>query len=561
MSGAVRIGVAFLCHDELQVAADMVRTWQEGGAAVAIHVDRRTAEADYQAMRDKLADLGDIVWVDRQKCDWGMFSMVEATRAAARALLDRFDDVSHVFVASGSCLPLRPIPELCDYLGRHPEVDFIESVSARDVGWTVGGLNIERFQFYFPFSWRKNRRLFDWTVALQRKLGLKRKMPEGIGPHLGSQWWCLTRATLTRIFDDPQREQLDRFFRWTWIPDESYFQSLCRKHSMRIESRSLTLSSFDDQGKPYNLYGDHADILAGSRCFVARKVWPGAKDLFARFPEDAGPGHRRDEPDPARIERVIGATVARRRLGRPGLYMQSRFPLKDRENGKTAEPYAVLQGFTDLFPTFENWLQSRVDADVHGHLFAPEGAEFAGRPAIGPGGLSPFPESRDYDAFGFLTSLIRISERPQVFQFSPRDSQELNWFMVTDPNARIRVITGAWVVPLMHSDMPFDDIRRIAARLQRIELVQLRVLRSVWVKANVEIWELSDFAARPGAILQRVVRDLNSASGMWPLYDEPPPQRDLEQIGRFLQRLRNAGLKPRLMGDFPATRSEQEWNV
>ena len=61
MSGAVRIGVAFLCHDELQVAADMVRTWQEGGAAVAIHVDRRTAEADYQAMRDKLADLGDIV--------------------------------------------------------------------------------------------------------------------------------------------------------------------------------------------------------------------------------------------------------------------------------------------------------------------------------------------------------------------------------------------------------------------------------------------------------------------------------------------------------------------
>ena len=88
MNGAVRIGVAFLCHDELQVAADMVRTWHEGGAAVAIHVDRRTAEADYQAMRDKLADLGDIVWVDRQKCDWGMFSMVEATRAAARALLE-----------------------------------------------------------------------------------------------------------------------------------------------------------------------------------------------------------------------------------------------------------------------------------------------------------------------------------------------------------------------------------------------------------------------------------------------------------------------------------------
>ncbi len=561
MTAATRIGVVFLCHDELHVAASMVRTWHEGGAAVAIHVDRRTAEADYRNMHQSLADLGDVAWVDRQECDWGMFSMVEATQIAARTLLERFQDVTHVFVASGSCLPLRPIPELCDYLTRHPRVDFIESVSAQDVGWTIGGLNIERFQLYYPVSWRKHRWLFDKLVELQRRLGLKRKTPEGVVPHLGSQWWCLTRETVSRILDDPRRKEFDRFFRWTWVPDESYFQTLVRHHSSRIESRSLTLSSFDDRGKPYILYGDHAEMLASSRCFVARKIWPGARELLSRFPEDAGPENARDEPDPARIERLITNTVMRRRLGRPGLYMQTRFPKKDRENGKTAGPYAVLQGFSDLFPDFERWLQARVEADVHGHLFSPDGAEFAGRPAIGPGGLSTYPESRDYDPFGFLTSLIRITERTQVFQFGPRDSQALNWFMVTDPNATIRVITGAWAVPLMHSDMPFDDIRRVAARLQRIELAQLSILRSVWIKANVETWELSDFAARPGAILQRVVRDLSPAQGVWPLYDQLPVQRDLEQIGRFLQRLRNAGLQPRLMGDFPATRSEQEWNV
>ena len=185
--------------------------------------------------------------------------------------------------------------------------------------------------------------------------------------------------------------------------------------------------------------------------------------------------------------------------------------------------------------------------------------EFAGRPPIGPGGISAHPESRDYDPYGFLTSLIRNTDRTQVFQYGPRDLQALNWFMVTDPNAVIRVITGAWVVPLMHSDMPFDDIRHIAARLQRTELAQLAVLRSVWVKAEVVIWELADFVARPAAILQRVVRDLTP--GTWPLYDQYPQLRNLDQLGRFLQRLRNAGLQPRLMGDFPATRSEQEWNV
>lgn len=561
MSGGARIGVVFLCHDELDVAAATLRIWHDGGASIAIHVDKRTTDADFRNMQQALADLDRIAWVNRQKCDWGMFSMVEATQAAAETLLESFPDVTHALVASGTCLPLRPVAELTDYLSRHPRVDFIESVNAHDVGWTVGGLNIERFQRYFPLSWRRHRRMFDLLVSLQRRLRIKRRLPRGIVPHLGSQWWCLTRETLREILNDPRRPEFDRFFRWSWIPDESYFQTLTRRHSTRIESRSLTLSSFDDRGKPYILYGDHGDMLAESRCFIARKIWPGARELLARFPEDRGPEHARDEPDPARIERMIHSVVARRRLGRPGLYMQSRFPKKDRENGKTAGPYAVLQGFTDLFPNFEPWLQARIDADVNGHLFAPDSVEFAGRTRIGPGGLSTHPDSRDYDPIGFLTSLIRITDRRQVLQYSPRDRQALNWFMVTDPNATIRVVTGAWVVPLMHSDMPFDDIRRIAARLQRTELAQLEILRSVYVKADVEIWELSDFAARPGAILQRIVRDLNLSPGNWPLYDQPPALRDLDDIGRFLQRLRNAGLQPRLMGDFPATRSEQEWNV
>ncbi|MFV0293158.1 MAG: beta-1,6-N-acetylglucosaminyltransferase [Paracoccus sp. (in: a-proteobacteria)] len=559
MTTPTRIGVIFLCHDVLDIATDMVRIWHDGGAAVAIHVDKRTSAADFQTMQQALSDLDDIVWIDRRKCDWGMFSMVEATQATAATLLEHFPDVTHGFAASGSCLPLRPISELQDYLARHPNVDFIESVSAQDVGWTIGGLNIERFHRYFPVSWRKHRWLFDRMAHFQRRIGLKRRLPRDVVPHLGSQWWCLTRETLDAVLNDPRRKEFDRFFRWSWIPDESYFQSLIRRHSTRIESRSLTLSHFDDQGKPYIFYDDHAEMLSASRCFVARKIWPGAQALFNRFPETAGPEHVQDEPDPVHIEKLVSATVARRRLGRPGLYMQSRFPKRDRENGKTANRYAILQGFSDLLPEFETWLQARVDADVHGHLFSPYDVEFADRPPIGPGGLSTYPESRDYDAFGFLTSLIRITDRMQIFQFGPRDLQDLNWFTITDPNATIRVVSGAWVVPLMHSDMPFDDIRRIAAKLQQLELAQLEILRSIWVKADVEIWELADFVARPGIILQRIVQDLTPSS--WPLYDQIPPLREVDQVGRFLQRLRNAGLQPRLMGDFPATRSKQDWNV
>lgn len=229
--------------------------------------------------------------------------------------------------------------------------------------------------------------------------------------------------------------------------------------------------------------------------------------------------------------------------------MQSRFPLKDRENGKTAAPYALLQGFTDLFPDFEPWLADRIDADVHGHVFAVHGVEFAGRKPLGPGALPDSAGLRDLDQRGFLANLIRSSRRMQAWQFSPRDRQEMNWFLATDPNARIFVVTGAWAVPLLHSGMPFDDIRRVAAILQRTELAQIEVLNSVWLKARTRVWDLGDACARPAAVLGDILQGLGGDPAA---AADLPRMRDVTGMGRFLQRLRNAGLHPQLMGDFPA---------
>lgn len=551
----VKLGVVMLCHTELPLAARMVQAWLAGGAAVSVHVDARSPDAEVAEMQAALADQRDVVFCRRRPCEWGMFGMVDATQEAAAMLLDRFEHVTHVLLVSGSCLPLRPIADLIAFLQRHPQRDFLESVTAVDVGWTVGGLNEERFTLRFPFSFRHRRWLFDNYVSLQRRLRLRRRIPEGLVPHLGSQWWCLTRRTLTAILTDPRRPEFDRYFQRVWVPDESYFQTLARRHSVNIESRSLTLAKFDDQGKPYIFYEDHRQMLEESGCFIARKIWPNATGLYDYFPRPAEPEPSAAEPQPARIGRLINRAVARRNLGRPGLYMQSRFPKQDRENGKTAAPYAVLYGFSDLFPGFQDWLQDRVDADVHGHLLAPDEVEFAGGAQVGPGALPNSAALRDLDPKGFLANLIRASVRTQIWQFSPRDRQNLNWFMATDPNARIFVITGAWALPLYRSGMPFDDVRRIAAILQRKETDMLGTLQSVWLKARVQSWNLADFSARPAAALQTVVQRLDGDPA---LAEEPPAIRDLTGIGRFLQRLRNAGLRPQNMGDFAVEEPRQK---
>ena len=545
------LGFVMLCHTALGRAAQVARHWATRGCPVVIHVDKRVRAKAYDKLRADLADLTDIRFSPRFACEWGTWGLVAATQAASAMMLRDFPGVRHVYLASGSCLPLRPVEELVAYLDERPRTDFIESVTTEDVGWTIGGLNIERFTLRFPFSWRKQRRLFDAYVRLQRLLGFRRRVPAGLVPHLGSQWWCLTRQTLSAILDDPEREQWDRYFRRVWIPDEGYFQTLVRLYSSDVESRSLTLSKFDFQGKPHIFYDDHLQLLRRSDCFVARKIWPHADRLYATFLSDELRNQPRAEPNPGKIDRLFAKAVERRTKGRAGLYMQSRFPNSDWENGMTAAPYSVFEGFSDLFENFDLWLGKVAGSRVHGHLFAPDRAEFAGGETIYNGALSDSASLRDYDPRAFLVSRIwNTRGERQCFQFGPNDRQKIGSFLARDPNAQISVISGAWAVPLFRSNLNFGDIRREAARLQKIEAEHLDVLRSVKAKARVRIWTLADFVENPMEPLQAIIDEISPRSLR--RLTEAPRMADLTGFGQFLQNLRNQGMQPVLMGDFPA---------
>jgi len=544
------LGFLMLCHTALHRAAQVARHWAAAGCPVVLHVDARVNREPFERLKADLADLPNIRFSRRHACEWGTWGLVAATQDAAQTMLAEFPGVRHVYLASGSCMPLRPIPELQAYLASRPRTDFIESVTTADVGWTIGGLDRERFTLRFPFSWRKNRWLFDTYVSLQRRLGYRRRIPAKLVPHLGSQWWCLTRETLSAILSDPDRRVYDRYFRRVWIPDESYFQSLVRLHSTTVESRSLTLSKFDHQGKPHIFYDDHLQLLRRSDCFVARKIWPQANKLYRTFLTDADSAAPMAEPSPGKIDRLFSKATERRVRGRPGLYMQSRFPRTDWENGKTAAPYSVFEGFADLFEDFDSWLSKTIGGRVHGHLFAPDRVHFAGGETIYNGCLSDSAALRDYDPRLFLTSLIwNTRGERQCFQFGPRDTQKISDFIASDTNAQISVITGAWAVRVFRTTGEFSDLRREAARLQKIEAEHIHRLRDPATKARVRIWTLAEFLENPMEPLQTIVDEI-SPSALRRLA-EAPRLVDLSGFGRFVQNLRNQGMQPTMVGDIP----------
>lgn len=542
------LGVIMLVHNAFERAEQMVRHWTDAGCPVVVHVDSNVAADDYGRFVQALRGIEIVRFSERHRCEWGTWAMVAATQDAATLLLEEFSHVNHVFLASGACLPLRPVAELCDYLERHPDTDFIESATTADVPWTVGGLDRERFTLQFPFAWKKQRRIFDWFVRAQQLVSYQRRKPEGLVPHMGSQWWCLTRQTLDAILRDPNRDRYDRFFRRVWIPDESYYQSLARLHARRVQSRSLTLSKFDFQGKPHIFFDDHYELLKRSDCFVARKIWRHAETLYRNFPVPAEQSRRDAEPRTGTVDRLFSHAVDRRTRGRPGLYMQSRFPHMENENGFTAAPYAVLQGFDDIFPAFKSWLTRESGAAVHGRLFAKDKAHFADDSTVYRGGICDTPRLRDYNGRMFLTNLIwNARDLHHCFQFGPTDSQDICSTLAKDTNASIWVVSGAWSVPLFLSGRSAAEMRTEAARLQRIEAKFLKALRSPDARARIHITTLADFVEAPMETLQTIIDDIaghkgNALAGV-------PKMADLTGLPDFLQDLKNQGMHPFLTGD------------
>ena len=544
------VGVVMLVHTAFDRAEQVVRHWVAGGCPVVIHVDKNVDSADNKAFVKRLSDLSQVKFSKRHPCDWGTWGIVAGTQSATELLLSSFPKVRHVYLASGACMPLRPVAELVAYLDSRPRTDFIESATTSEVPWTIGGLDKERFTLRFPFSWKKRRRLFDGYVKLQRLVRFRRRIPPGLVPHMGSQWWCLTRQTLTAMLQDPERDNYDRYFSKVWIPDESYFQTLVRLYSGRIESRSLTLSKFDFQGKPHIFYDDHLQLLRRSDCFVARKIWPQADRLYKTFLRSEGSAFPNSEPNPGKIDRIFSKAVDRRMRGRPGLYMQSRYPSREWENTVTTSPYSVFEGFTELFENFEPWLGQITDTTVHGHLFDPDRVEFVDRQPTFAGALSANAKLREYHSQMFLTNLIwNTRGARQVFQFGPRDSQYISWQLAMDPNAQISVITGAWAIKLFEANRDFSDLRAEAAALQQIENDHITALRSPWTKAQVRTWTLAEFIQSPMEPLQSIVDEMTGKSVR--RLTEAPRMVDLTGFGQFLQNLKNQGMHPYLMGDFP----------
>ena len=281
----MNLGFIILAHSQPVAIRRLTDILATDGNRVVVHFDSSASVADKRAVNEIAAMHPESIQViSKVHCVWGEWSLVEAVLLSLREFAKMPDPPDYIHLMSGADLPIRPITDLKEFLRRNPDLDFIESCDITRKAWVKGGLGMERLKFYFPFNFRTSRRAFDRMVRWQRKLKIRRRMPLELSPHMGSQWWTLRWSTCAALLDFIRTNpQVPKFFRTTWIPDESFIQTVLGRIIPRqeIADLQLMLHHLGPTGRPYVFYNDHLRVVRRLPHFFIRKVSPEASDLLA----------------------------------------------------------------------------------------------------------------------------------------------------------------------------------------------------------------------------------------------------------------------------------------
>lgn len=280
-----KVAFLLLCHRDPEGVIAASRAFVAAGDRVAIHFDRRAPEAGFDRLREALGGLPGVAFAPRVACGWGEWSLVRATLNMARTALAAFPEASHFQLLSGDCAPTKTAAQLRRALAGHDR-DWIEAADFHESGWIRTGLKEERLIYRHWFNEREQPRLFYASMALQRRLGLTRRAPEGLRIRIGSQWWLLRRRTLERVIGFLEaRPDVRRFFRTAWIPDEILFQSVV-PHLVppdEIVAEPPTTLLFSDYGQPVVFHADLEGMLKAEPRFFARKATAHDRAFRARL--------------------------------------------------------------------------------------------------------------------------------------------------------------------------------------------------------------------------------------------------------------------------------------
>jgi hypothetical protein len=335
-------------------------------------------------------------------------------------------------------------------------------------------------------------------------------MPEGITPHLGSQWWCLTRQTLSAILEDPNGGGA----RPISSRSGSRTKAITRRWSGSIPPDRKPVADpvevrFSGQAAHLLRRPPASSAPVGLLCRAQDLAGPtGSMHGFLTVRNDAATVITGPNPNPGKIDRVFSKALERRTpRGGPGFTCIAGFPIPGWENGLTVGALlGVRRASTTCSRISRTGFARRRGTRVHGHLFAmPRPRRFSGGSRCLCRRVERQPDPAGLQPAAFLTNLIwNTRGERQCFQFGPATTRRSASWPRT-PMRKSRSSRGLGRAAVLF-EPPISPTSAEAARLQKIGgRVHLNPALDPQPRRDIRIWTMADFVENPMENLQGIL--------------------------------------------------------
>lgn len=217
------IAYLILAHAHPQQLGRLTARLAAPSARFYLHIDANTPAETFAAMQAEVDGCGaPAVWVERQACRWGGFSLVDATLRLMQAALA--DGCDWLILLSGQDYPLQANAVIEERLAHSGKAGFIDlrDPADFDVRYRHEAWHFERF------NGKPLGKLLQKAQRGLNGIGLRRALPAPLTEiRAGSQWWMLSAPACRWLLEFcAANPQIIAFFRQTLVPDEMFFQSL-----------------------------------------------------------------------------------------------------------------------------------------------------------------------------------------------------------------------------------------------------------------------------------------------------------------------------------------------
>ncbi len=269
----MRIAYLILAYDQPRHFGRLVEQLDDGNAKFFIHVDRKSEIALF---RREIASERATFLNERLSINWGGWRMVQATLNMLRlAHTEGTSDYYHLL--SASFYPIKSNRQITAKLQaealNYMTINHELTPGSKHFWW------VHRYHWPDLLPMRPRGRFHKFARRLQHRLR-PRRLPCGLRPYKGWQWWCLSRECVDYVLGYIESHpEVVRFFRYTCIPDETFFHTIIGNSkfadtlSPGFEEESITGNHYIrwHHGVPCVLKADaFATLIESDACF-ARK--------------------------------------------------------------------------------------------------------------------------------------------------------------------------------------------------------------------------------------------------------------------------------------------------